>query len=36
VEPSPQTTIRKAKVSGTMATFKFTSSTKGAKFKILG
>lgn len=30
---APQTTIRKVKVSGTKATFKFTSSTKGAKFE---
>jgi hypothetical protein len=30
---APQTTIRKAKVSGTTVTFKFTSSTKGAKFE---
>ncbi len=29
----PQTTIRKTKLSGTKATFKFTSSTKGAKFE---
>jgi hypothetical protein len=30
---SPQTTIRKATVSGTTARFKFTSSEKGAKFE---
>jgi len=30
---APQTTIRKVKVSGAKATFKFTSSTKGAKFE---
>ncbi|HKT83847.1 MAG TPA: CSLREA domain-containing protein [Solirubrobacterales bacterium] len=30
---APQTTIRKAKVKGTTATFKFTSNTKGAKFE---